>query len=84
MSEDINIRPGVLGLGHVGLPTALTMAELGWDVIGADDYQEKAKAISQGEVPFHEPNMEKALRSHPRAVECLRIRTRHWNREWQR
>lgn len=64
MPNKIDIKVGVLGLGHVGLPTALTMAELGWDVIGADDYLDKAKTISQGQTPFHEPDMEEALRKH--------------------
>jgi len=26
----------ILGIGHVGLPTALGLAELGWSVMGAD------------------------------------------------
>jgi UDP-N-acetyl-D-mannosaminuronate dehydrogenase len=29
-------RIAVLGLGHVGLPTALGFVEMGWEVIGAD------------------------------------------------
>jgi len=40
MASDITL--GVLGLGHVGLPTAIGLAELGWNVIGADDQAEKA------------------------------------------
>ena len=28
-------RIAVLGLGHVGLPTALGFVEMGWEVIGA-------------------------------------------------
>ena len=35
----------VLGLGHVGLPTALCLAELGWRVIGADSDPRKIAAI---------------------------------------
>ena len=34
---------GVLGLGHVGLPTALGLAEMGWTVVGADDNQETVR-----------------------------------------
>ena len=30
-------RIAVLGMGHVGLPTALGLAELGWEVIGFKD-----------------------------------------------
>ena len=32
-----DIRIAVFGLGHVGLPTALGFAELGWDVIGVEN-----------------------------------------------
>ena len=55
---------GVLGLGHVGLPTALSLAELGWDVVGADDNLEKTQRIARGEAPFFEPGLEELLRKH--------------------
>ena len=38
-------RLAVLGLGHVGLPTALGFAEMGWEVIGADDDASKVARI---------------------------------------
>ena len=41
-------RIAVLGLGHVGLPTALGFAELGWEVIGADDDASKVAMIRSG------------------------------------
>ena len=43
-----DIAIGVLGLGHVGLPTALGFAELGWQVIGADDNEAKTRLIAAG------------------------------------
>ena len=54
-SSDITL--GVLGLGHVGLPTAIGLAELGWKVIGSDDYTEKADQIRGGVAPFYEPGL---------------------------
>ena len=52
--SDNNARPdqptlsdgpiAVLGLGHIGLPTALGLAELGRDVIGTDSDPEKVGA----------------------------------------
>src|SRR5271165_6690397 len=54
-------RLAVLGLGHVGLPTALGFAELGWDVIGADDDASKVETIRSGNAPFYEPGMEELL-----------------------
>lgn len=55
---------GVLGLGHVGLPTALGFADLGWSVVGADDDAGKVEQISRGEAPFYEPGMREALERH--------------------
>lgn len=54
---------GVLGLGHVGLPTAVGFAELGWDVIGADDISVKSDQIRQGVAPFYEPGLQALLSS---------------------
>ena len=56
------MKIGVLGLGHVGLPTALGFAELGWDVVGADDDRERAARIAAGRLPFFEPQLDKLLR----------------------
>ena len=64
MSELHDLRLAVLGLGHVGLPTALGLAELGWDVVGTDDDLEKAQAIAGGRVPFYEPGVEELLKRH--------------------
>ena len=58
------LRLAVMGLGHVGLPTALGLAELGWSVVGADDDRVKSRMISDGEVPFHEPGVEDLLKTH--------------------
>lgn len=53
---------GILGLGHVGLPTAVGFAELGWQVIGTDSDTEKVFKIAQGQCPFHEPDLEPLLK----------------------
>ncbi|HCK16226.1 TPA: UDP-glucose 6-dehydrogenase, partial [Candidatus Poribacteria bacterium] len=53
----------ILGLGHVGLPTALGFSELGWRVIGADDLREKANQIRAGVAPFYEPGLQDMLSS---------------------
>ena len=62
--SDGELTVGVLGLGHVGLVTALTLAELGWSVVGADDDADKARRIARGEAPFFEPGLPEALRDH--------------------
>jgi UDPglucose 6-dehydrogenase len=57
-------RVGVLGLGHVGLPTALGFAEIGWTVVGTDNDESKVTAVDQGVPPFFEPGLEELLRKH--------------------
>jgi len=57
-------RVGVLGLGHVGLPTAVGFAELGWSVTGTDSDRSKVDGVSSGVPPFYEPELEELLRRH--------------------
>ena len=59
-----NLKIAVLGMGHVGLPTALGMADLGWEVTGADDDAAKIARIEKGEVPFYEPGLPELLAKH--------------------
>lgn len=54
----------VLGMGHVGLPTALGLAELGWQVFGADDIEEKIDQLKSGQATFYEPEMQELLTKH--------------------
>src|SRR5271166_3714256 len=55
------VRIAVLGLGHVGLPTALGFVEMGWEVIGADDDDSKVAMIQSGRTPFYEPGLDQLL-----------------------
>ncbi len=55
---------GVLGLGHVGLPTALGFAELGCSVIGTDSDAAKVKMVREGKPPFYEPGLAELLNKH--------------------
>jgi UDPglucose 6-dehydrogenase len=54
----------VLGLGHIGLPTALGLAELGRQVIGADDDKHKVGLIRAGDPIFFEPGLSDLLSKH--------------------
>jgi UDPglucose 6-dehydrogenase len=51
-------------MGHVGLPTALGLAELGWKVMGADDAVDKVEQLKAGQATFYEPGMQDLLRKH--------------------
>lgn len=59
-----NWHISVLGLGHVGLPTALGFAELGWSVTATDNDCEKARMVSEGHMPFFEPGVGELLTKH--------------------
>ncbi|HEY6290839.1 MAG TPA: UDP-glucose/GDP-mannose dehydrogenase family protein [Terriglobia bacterium] len=54
----------VLGMGHVGLPTALGLAELGWRVFGVDDAAAKIEQLKAGQATFYEPEMQDLLTKH--------------------
>jgi UDPglucose 6-dehydrogenase len=55
------MRVVVVGTGHVGLITAVTLAAIGHDVVGVDDDEEKIGALGQGICPFFEPGLETLL-----------------------
>lgn len=57
------MKIGVIGTGYVGLVTAVGLAELGQDVIGADKITEKIERISSGIVPIYEPGLEESLKA---------------------
>ncbi|KUG07178.1 UDP-glucose 6-dehydrogenase [Solirubrum puertoriconensis] len=52
----------VLGLGFVGLTTALGFSKKGFKVYGIDVNQERVGKIKNYEVPFYEPHLDEALR----------------------
>lgn len=60
-----------VGLGYIGLPTAVVMANNGLEVTGIDVMPEKVEAINRGEVTIVEPGLEDELRS---ALESGRFR----------
>jgi len=47
----------VIGLGYVGLVTAVCMARLGQRVVGLDTDAAKLSALESGEAPFYEPGL---------------------------
>ena len=51
----------VLGIGYVGLCTAVGFASKGYNVIASTHDAEKAAKINSGIPPFHEPNLQKLL-----------------------
>ena len=50
-------RVAVVGLGYIGLPTAVALATRGVEVVGVDVNADTVKAVSHGELPFVEPDL---------------------------
>ena len=61
MDEVFNGRIAVIGLGYIGLPTAVALATRGVDVVGVDVNEATVEAVSRGEVPFVEPDLAVAV-----------------------
>ncbi len=51
----------VIGLGYIGLPTAIVIAEHGWHVIGVDIDEEKTALINTGDPVIYEPEIYEKL-----------------------
>jgi len=52
----------VLGLGYIGLPTAVVLARTGCRVTGVDVDRRKVEAVNHGALPFVEPDLDHVLR----------------------
>lgn len=55
---------GVVGLGYVGLTTALGFAYKGYQVCGYESDRSKKDSLIKGMVPFHEPQLQQYLRQY--------------------
>ena len=51
----------VLGLGYIGLPTALLLATSGYEVVGIDIDKKIVDALNKGKTPFNEPGLDELL-----------------------
>ncbi len=55
------MRVGVIGTGHVGLITCVSLAEVGHQVAGTDSEAQKIADLQRGEAPFFEPGLQELL-----------------------
>ncbi len=67
----VNGSLAVIGLGYIGLPTAVVFADNGWRVTGVDVSDRTVDMVNRGELPFVEEGLEVALAA---AVESGRLR----------
>lgn len=57
MDDVFSGRVAILGLGYIGLPTAVVLATRGIEVVGVDINEATVEAVSLGKVPFVEPDL---------------------------
>ena len=57
----MSLKLSVIGTGYLGATHAACMASLGFEVIGVDLDSAKIDLLSQGKVPFYEPDLEDLL-----------------------
>jgi UDPglucose 6-dehydrogenase len=57
----MSLKLSVIGTGYLGATHAACMASLGFEVIGVDLDPAKIDLLSQGKVPFYEPDLEDLL-----------------------
>jgi UDPglucose 6-dehydrogenase len=58
------MRITVIGCGYLGATHAAGMAELGYEVVGLEVDPTKVEQLSEGRVPFYEPDLEELLSRH--------------------
>ncbi|GHG95427.1 UDP-glucose dehydrogenase family protein [Streptomyces rubradiris] len=58
------MRLSVIGCGHLGIPHAAAMAELGHEVIGVDVDQAKVDRLNTGSCPIYEAGLPELLARH--------------------
>ncbi|MBT4042141.1 MAG: UDP-N-acetyl-D-mannosamine dehydrogenase, partial [Rhodospirillaceae bacterium] len=52
----------VVGLGHIGLPTAAVFANKGVKIVGTDKNEAVVDSINAGKPHFYEPNLDVLVR----------------------
>lgn len=57
------VKMNIIGLGYIGLPTALTMANAGYEVIGTDYNKELVSTLNEGKLTFEEKGLDELFNS---------------------
>jgi len=58
------VNVAVVGTGHVGLVTCVTLAAMGHEVVGTDVDRDRVAALRRGSTPFFEPGLDDLLQRH--------------------
>lgn len=68
----MNAMINIIGLGYIGLPTALMMASHGVEVVGTDYNAEVISALSCGNLPFEEEGLNELFNNAVQAGICFK------------
>jgi UDPglucose 6-dehydrogenase len=60
------MKVAVVGTGHVGLITCVSLASVGHEVVGNDADVAKIDALTRSEMPFYEPGVPELLEAETR------------------
>lgn len=63
MAKRHELKASVLGLGHIGLPTAVAIASSGYRVVGVDMNQDRLRRIRNGQLEHQEAGFDRKLSS---------------------
>lgn len=55
------MRVAIIGMGYVGVTTAVTLAHIGHTVYGVDVDEGRIRMLCEGKAPFYEPHLESLL-----------------------
>lgn len=69
----------VIGLGYVGLVTAVCLADKGNNVVGTDIDRKKIKMLKNDEVPFYEPMLEKMIKKNKKRLNYAFLSSKLYN-----
>jgi len=58
---DLKNKIAILGLGYIGLPFTVALANVGFKLIGVDRDTERIDILNRGDVPFYEPGLKETL-----------------------
>lgn len=61
--RDLDLKIAVVGLGYIGLPTAVMFASHGHEVIGVDVLPEVVETLARGDIHIEEPGVAPVLKS---------------------
>jgi len=54
----------IIGLGYIGIPTAVFFASAGFSVHGSDTNEARIRSLQSGNLPFEEPGLREIFRDH--------------------